>query len=65
MISGDEEQEALSLCEICVLEEATHVHSADDGGDPIAVCNLCCETMLRLLHGSLSTVEGFTRIESG
>ena len=40
--SPSEEQEATSLCKICELEEATHVHSVEDG-DPIAVCDQCCD----------------------
>jgi hypothetical protein len=42
MIANNEEQEALSLCDLCGSEEATHVHSVEDG-DPIAVCDLCCD----------------------
>lgn len=42
MSEASEEQEASSLCDLCGSEEATHVHSVDDG-DPIAVCDHCCD----------------------
>ena len=41
MIS-DEGQEATCLCDLCKSEDATHIHSVD-GGDPIAVCDHCCD----------------------
>jgi hypothetical protein len=43
MVGESNEQEALALCDKCGLEEATHDHTVDDGGDRIAVCEHCCQ----------------------
>ncbi len=34
--------EAPTICNECGTEEATHVHSVEDG-DPIAICDQCCD----------------------
>lgn len=64
MNAENEEQEASSLCELCESEEATHVHSVEDG-DPIAVCDHCCDRNCDFFNQAYwNRPKALSRIES-
>ncbi len=63
MIADNEEQETSSLCEFCETEEATHVHSVEDG-EPIAVCDLCCDRCCDYFSDAYRPSVGPSQIES-